>query len=404
RSPYHGRPKPATAFNSKRCRSPYHGRPKPATAFRSKHCRSPYHGRPKPATAFNSKHCRSPYHGRPKPATAFNSKRCRSPYHGRPKPARLLLPEQLRGRAVTAAPVTDFGQYAALRRSAEQDDPAALREVAGQFEALFIQSMLKNMREASLADPVFGGSDQHEMYQGMLDQQMSVEMASGRGLGLAEMLVRQLGGEVGSVPATPGDFRLPASRPAGSVASLPTESIASLPSWSSPADFARDVWPHAERAARKLNVAPEAILAQAALETGWRRHVMPPWHCPSSLNLHGIQAGSGWQGWSVSKPTIEYEEGVARLEVAKFRAYPDVAATFDDYAELIGEHPRYEGARNLGDDAAGFAQALQDSGYATDPAYAKKIEDVMNGETMREALRSLKNHASGPIQNGYGRP
>ena len=225
-----------------------------------------------------------------------------------------------------------------------------------------------------------------------------------RGLGLAEMLVRQLGGEVGSVPATPGDFRLPASRPAGSVASLPTESIASLPSWSSPADFARDVWPHAERAARKLNVAPEAILAQAALETGWGRHVMPRSDGSSSLNLFGIKAGSGWQGGSVSKPTIEYEEGVARLEVAKFRAYPDVAATFDDYAELIGDHPRYAAARNLGGDAAGFAQALQDSGYATDPAYAKKIENVMNGETMREALRSLKNHASGPIQNGYGRP
>ena len=305
---------------------------------------------------------------------------------------------------MTAAPVTDFGQFAALRRSADQNDPAALREVAGQFEALFIQSMLRNMREASLADPLFGSSDQHEMYQDMLDQQLSVEMASGRGLGLAEMLVRQMSGQVGSVPASPGDFRLPASRPAGSVASLPSGAANAQPAWSSPAEFARDLWPHAERTARKLNVAPEAILAQAALETGWGRHVMPRSDGSSSLNLFGIKAGSGWQGGSVSKPTIEYSDGIARLEVAKFRAYPDVAATFDDYAELIGEHPRYEGARNLGDDAAGFAQALQDSGYATDPAYARKIENVMNGETMREALRSLKNHASVPIQNGYGRP
>jgi peptidoglycan hydrolase FlgJ len=297
---------------------------------------------------------------------------------------------------VTAAPVTDFGQYAALRRGADQNDPAALREVAGQFEALFIQSMLKNMREASLADPLFGGSDQHEMYQGMLDQQLSAEMASGRGIGLAEMLVRQMGGEVGSVPAAPGSFRLPAARPEGSVASLPT--------WSSPADFAKDVWPHAERAARRLNVAPEAILAQAALETGWGRHVMPRSDGSSSLNLFGIKAGSGWQGGSVSKPTIEYEEGAARLEVAKFRTYPDVAATFDDYVELIGEHPRYVSARNLGSDGGAYARALQESGYATDPAYAQKIENVMNGETMRDALRSLKKHGSEPILNGYGAP
>lgn len=295
---------------------------------------------------------------------------------------------------MTAAAVTDFGQYAALRRSAEQDDPAALREVAGQFEALFIESMLKDMRDTSLGESLFTDSDQHKMYQGMLDQQLSVEMASGRGIGLAEMLVRQMGGEVGSVPATQGTFALPAARRAGSVASLPT--------WSNPADFAKDVWPHAERAARQLNVAPEAILAQAALETGWGRHVMPKSDGASSLNLFGIKAGSGWQGGSVARATIEYEAGVARHEVAKFRAYPDVASTFEDYVELIGQHPRYAGARNHGDDAQAFAKGLQQSGYATDPAYAEKIGNVLKGETMQLALRALKNESFAPIPTGYG--
>jgi flagellar protein FlgJ len=297
---------------------------------------------------------------------------------------------------MTAAAVTDFGQFAALRRGADGNDPAALREVAGQFEALFIQSMLKNMRDASLADPVFGDSEQHEMYQGMLDQQLSVEMASGRGIGLAEMLVRQMGGEVASLPSSPGEFRLPASLPAGS--------SASLPGWSSPADFAKDVWPHAERAALRLNVAPEAILAQAALETGWGRHVMPRSDGASSLNLFGIKAGSGWQGGSVAKATVEYAEGVARHEVARFRAYPDVAATFDDYAQLLGEHPRYAAARNHGSDASAFAQALQEAGYATDPSYAEKIEGVLKGDTMQEALRALKNDGRGPILKEYGAP
>ncbi len=88
--------------------------------------------------------------------------------------------------------ITDFTQYASLRHGAENNDPAALREVAGQFEALFIQSLMKNMREASLADPIFGKSDSFEMFQEMQDQQFAKEMASGRGIGLAEMIVRQL--------------------------------------------------------------------------------------------------------------------------------------------------------------------------------------------------------------------
>lgn len=303
---------------------------------------------------------------------------------------------------MTAAPVTDFGQYAALRRGAERDDPAALREVAGQFEALFIESMLKNMRDTSLGESLFADSDQHKMYQGMLDQQLSVEMAGGRGIGLAEMLVRQMGGEAGSAPATPGSFMLPAARAAGSVASLPTDSASSRPSWSSPVDFAKDVWPHAERAARQLNVAPEAILAQAALETGWGRHVMAGPDGASSLNLFGIKAGSAWQGGSVAKATIEYEGGVARREVAKFRSYPDVASTFDDYVELIGQHPRYAAVRNQGGDAQAFARALQESGYATDPAYAEKIGNVLKGETMQEALHALKTGRFLPIPTGYG--
>ena len=88
------------------------------------------------------------------------------------------------------ASITDFAHFTGLRAAADNKDPAALREVAGQFEALFLQTILKSMREASLGDPIFGKSDQHEMYQGMMDQQLALEMASGKGIGLADMLVR----------------------------------------------------------------------------------------------------------------------------------------------------------------------------------------------------------------------
>ena len=161
--------------------------------------------------------------------------------------------------------ITDFNQYAGLRLAAENKDPAILREVAGQFEALFIQTLMKNMREASLGDPVLGNSDQHEMYQEMMDQQLAVEMASGKGIGLADMLVRQLGGD--SPPTSSADGTAMPARVAGTRGSRLNEL------WSDAKSFAADIWPHAKKIAKRLNVAPEGILAQVALETGWGKHV-----------------------------------------------------------------------------------------------------------------------------------
>lgn len=289
---------------------------------------------------------------------------------------------------MTAA-ITDFTQFSTLRAGAEKNDPAVLREVAGQFEALFIETLLKNMREASLGDPLLGDSNQHEMYQGMLDQQLAVEMSSGEGIGLAEMLVRQLGGEeaVSRVRPTTG-YRLSASSEVAAEAK---------PLWTDAESFARDVWPHAERAARRINVAPEAIVAQAALETGWGAHVPEQRNGASSFNLFGIKAGQGWSGESVTKPTLEFEAGVARPQLATFRAYDDVAANFRDYSEMLESNPRYGSVRDHGEDIEGFARALQSSGYATDPEYATKLKDVARGETMQRAISGLKTSASQPI-------
>jgi len=276
------------------------------------------------------------------------------------------------------ATITDFNHFAGLRAAADNRDPAALREVASQFEALFLQTMLKSMREASLGDPLFGNSDQHEMYQGMMDQQLALDMASGKGIGLADMLVRQLGGEDAS--------KLTRTAP-----------VKASPAWSDPKEFARDVWPHAERAGRKLGVAPEAIVAQAALETGWGKHVMPDKDGGSSFNLFGIKASGGWSGEQVSKQTLEFEDGVPRRQTAKFRAYTDVAGTFDDYTRFLSDNPRYSNVRGHGNDVSGFASALQASGYATDPHYADKITRVLESPTMKSVIRELKNSSTRPI-------
>ncbi len=301
--------------------------------------------------------------------------------------------------------ITDFTQYNRMRLDASANSPAVLREVAGLFEALFVETLLKNMRESSLGDPIFGQSDQYEMYQGMLDQQFAVEMSSGRGIGIADMLVRQLGGEVADLPAPQLVNQwlpvIPAHRasrqPPSTGQVTATAAAGAVANWTSPADFVRDIWPHAERAGKKLDVAPEALLAQAALETGWGAHVMRRPDGRSSFNLFGIKAGRAWDGASVAKSTLEFRDGVAYRELARFRAYPDITAAFDDYSAFIGDKSRYTSARGSGQDARHFAGALQQAGYATDPHYADKIDRIFSGDTMREALQALKGDQQSPI-------
>jgi len=358
---------------------------------------------------------------------------------------------------MTAA-ITDYAQYAELRHGAEGQDPAALREVAGQFEALFVQSMLESMRDASLGDPLFGDNEGHEMYRDLLDQQLAVDVSSGKGIGLAELLVRQLGGEpppdagpeydyplnrlsdgndvAVARHAEAGGYSMPrdntsagfaltrrssaegsmnavrraatSERPATYSPTKPDVPEArepgpngSMPAygWSDPASFARELWPHAQRVASMLDIAPEAVMAQAALETGWGRHVMPAAHGGISNNLFGIKASGDWQGDSVTHSTLEFADGVARQEVARFRAYDDLADSFDDYTKLLAANPRYREVLGQGNDVEGFARAIADSGYATDPDYAEKISRVANGDLMNRVLAPLKNVPALSIQD-----
>ncbi|MEM6512665.1 MAG: flagellar assembly peptidoglycan hydrolase FlgJ [Pseudomonadota bacterium] len=303
------------------------------------------------------------------------------------------------------ASITDMGQFTSLRAAADRNDPTALREVASQFEALFIQMMLKNMRAASFGDPLMGDNQQHELYTEMMDKQLALDMASGRGIGLAERIVEQLGGPEpaerpldDSVP----EFRLPSPQTAEAFQArrIPeTAATAAVdpavtserrePEWSDPESFARAIWPHVKRAANFLDVSPVAVLAQTALETGWGSRVMPDTNGGSSFNLFGIKAGQSWQGDSVARSTLEFEDGVARRETATFRAYPDVSGTFDDYAAFLSNNPRYADVLGHGDDVGGFAHALQEAGYATDPQYANKIKAIFDGPTMRRVIDGI---------------
>jgi flagellar protein FlgJ len=263
-----------------------------------------------------------------------------------------------------------------LRGQAQANDPAALRKVAEQFESIFTKMMLKSMRDAnsSLGDSLFS-SQQTEFYEGMFDDQLAVQLAQGKGMGLADMLVQQLSQIPGSGRGVQGSGQ---SSGSGAVDSLLPKIQAASPEpiASSKEDFVRSMWPHAERAAQKLGVDPNAVLAQAALETGWGKSVACTTKGDCSFNLFGIKAGSQWSGETANVSTLEFEAGIPVKKVERFRSYDSAAQSFDDYARLIANSPRYENARGTGSDIASFASALQQGGYATDPQYARKIVAV----------------------------
>ena len=291
---------------------------------------------------------------------------------------------------------TDFQGLDALRSKAREDKEAALDEVSRQFESLFLQMMLKSMRQAS-----FGGglldSQQSEFYRDMYDQQMAVELSKQQGIGLADVLKRQLGGE--AMTAQTGlqieDYQgqpVLSINPVGESAAAETEKAPAQQLGKTPEEFIDSLWPVASEAAARLNLAPEALIAQAALETGWGKHVMKDGY-GSSHNLFGIKADPRWDGGKVQVSTLEYKDGVALKTRAAFRSYDSFADSFDDYVKFVGDNPRYTNALAASGDAKAYFRELQQAGYATDPAYAQKIERILDSEPMR-AVRDKQEAAN----------
>ena len=282
----------------------------------------------------------------------------------------------------------DFQGIAALKNDAKAQAPTALKEAARQFESLFTQMLLKSMREAnkSFGEDSLFGSDQADMYQDMFDDQIAMQLSKGKGLGLADMLVKQLQQGVSPGAESPHPTLPPAA--GGGVGGGANALTLSKD------DFISRLRPHAEASARELGVDPNALLAQAALETGWGRSVPCNANGECSFNLFGIKAGSQWSGATVNVPTLEFEEGVAVRKVERFRAYDSPADSFRDYAALIRDSSRYANARGAGDNVEAFAAALQQGGYATDPHYAQKIAAVAS--EVRARTDALKFAAGGP--------
>jgi flagellar protein FlgJ len=290
---------------------------------------------------------------------------------------------------------TDFQGLAKLRQAAREHSPQALRETARQFEGLFLQMMLKSMRNTVSGESLFDSS-QTRFYQGIYDQQIALELANSKSIGLAEVLYRQLGGATG---ASTESQRLIQPHASSRISQAKRTQSAGFNAArvglnegyaESPESFIKALWPHAERAGKRLGVAPDVLVAQAALETGWGRHVVQTDRGESSYNLFGIKADSRWQGQRVRASTLEFKEGIAIRNQEMFRAYDSIAAGFDDYVNFLVTNPRYHDALAQAGDSLTYLQELQEDGYATDPRYAEKIRSIMSHDSFGEIVGQLK--------------
>ncbi|RIZ71574.1 MAG: flagellar assembly peptidoglycan hydrolase FlgJ [Methylococcales bacterium] len=322
---------------------------------------------------------------------------------------------------VQAADVyTDFNALAGLKAEAKKDSPEALKAVAKQFEALFLNNILKSMRAGKLSEGLLD-SQESDSYNEMYDQQLAVHLSGDPGVGLADLIVKQLSPKSAAQNAE-GSFNRPANNQAlgGSASAIASSSgIAGntaklqsnkIDSWintdtegsqtiinsyindseplsdmteipfknnntksSSTDDFIRQLLPHATQAAKELGIDPKVILAQAALETGWGRSLIKNSNGSTSFNLFNIKADKSWTGKQAQVSALEFDQGIAKKVNSGFRAYSSFKESFADYVDFIKTNPRYGDALKQVNNGERYLQELQQAGYATDPNYANKI-------------------------------
>jgi flagellar protein FlgJ len=293
---------------------------------------------------------------------------------------------------------TDFSQYTKLRAEAEKDPSKALEKTAHQFEALYTQMMLKSMRAATkFGDDGLGA--QGDLYKDWFDQQLAVAVSAGKGIGLADMMIAQLRGSTFSPTKSVGlkaDPHPTTEKPAAADAvSMTTGTVAAPRADWPPAsrhDFLAAIMPHARRAAEMLGLSPHTLVAQAALETGWGKHLPRDASGNASFNLFGIKADRAWSGSTAQSATHEVVDGVAHKTHASFRSYDSLAHAFDDYVNFLKGNPRYADALRHGGDDGRFTASLQKAGYASDPNYAAKIHSIAMSPALSHALDAVRGH------------
>ena len=296
--------------------------------------------------------------------------------------------------------VHDLGSINKMREAIASGDESVLQEAAEQFEAIFVQMMLKSMRKAQDAladeDSPFN-SQQVKFYRDMHDQQLATDLTAGGGMGLADIIVKQMGQSE--------DSYLPASviRSDGNLNSLNRDRVVAVEQaqetvlaseskgvksaakdsmFDTPEDFVETLRPYAEQVAEEYGMDAKAIIAQAAVETGWGKFVIHNADGESSHNLFGIKANSKWEGEQAVVDTLEFNSGIPQKQKAAFRSYASLEEAVNDYGRFITTQPRYQQAVERASDAHSYTRELQSAGYATDPNYASKIMAVYHSDRL----------------------
>lgn len=304
----------------------------------------------------------------------------------------------------------------------------ALKQAAQQFESIFTQMLLKSMRKANEAfedkDSPFNASGV-KFFQDMHDQQLATELSNNGSLGLADLIVQQLAPQgtnytpaevlrganalnnqqikakansptaVVSQPKANAGLHIhqaalnlqanPASSGAKNNTAVTEPNTQPTPpnTFADAQEFVSGIWDMAKQAASKIGLNPAVMVAQAALETGWGKHIIKTAQGESSNNLFNIKSHRDWQGDSASKVTLEYSQGVAVKKRDQFRVYDSLAESFNDFVNFLHSNPRYQQALEHASKPERFIDELQRAGYATDPNYAKKIKQLLGQDEIK---------------------
>ncbi len=262
-------------------------------------------------------------------------------------------------------------QLAGLRNTATQDPQLAIKEVAKQFESLFMQELMKSMRQATMSSGMLD-NEGTKLGTEMMDTEFAGKMSGLKG-GLADAIARQLERQMGVAQAKPQINQVSQTTPLRAPASA--------------SEFVATHAAAAKKAEAKSGIPAAFMVAQAAHETGWGKKAIRMADGSNSFNVFGIKAGGDWKGPVAKITTTEYVDGQPKKMVQSFRAYSSHDESFADYARLMKTSPRYREVIAQAADATNFAQGLQRAGYATDPAYADKLGRIIN--TTLRLQRSL---------------
>ncbi|MEE8058865.1 MAG: flagellar assembly peptidoglycan hydrolase FlgJ [Pseudomonadales bacterium] len=302
---------------------------------------------------------------------------------------------------------TDLASVNAIRSLGRENKNQALEKIAQQFESMMVRMMMKSMRSANevFAEGNYLSSNEGDMYQGMYDDQLALSLSQGKGMGIADIMVRQLKSRFGdpenaekenaknaitdisSYLENRNNYSGPVPGAVTSMDKSDQQPKAVIEFDGSVQKFVDHLYPMAQKAAKVLGVEPEVLIAQSALETGWGVKINGKTNGESSLNFFNIKADKRWQGDWVTIPTLEFRQGIPVKEFSAFRAYQSPQHSFEDYAEFISQSPRYEKALHSATPEA-YIRHIGEAGYATDPHYADKVIQILNSETMRNAVKS----------------